>query len=136
MSDGEFKVIVDEVKGAIPELVAIWVFGSVARGMAGPESDIDLALLAPAPVAAQDIDQIRSRLSEVLSHAGVDLIDLRGAPLPLSIEVLKEGKQIFCSDSAAAAAWEVVLMARYAHLNEERRGILEEIRDRGSVYGR
>lgn len=36
---------VAEVAAAYPELAAVWVFGSVARGGARPDSDLDVALL-------------------------------------------------------------------------------------------
>lgn len=35
---------------AIPSLSAVYLFGSQARGTAGPESDVDLAILADEPM--------------------------------------------------------------------------------------
>lgn len=42
----DFKLILETLQRAIPSLSAVYVFGSQATGDTGPESDLDLAILA------------------------------------------------------------------------------------------
>jgi predicted nucleotidyltransferase len=53
---------------------AVWVFGSCARGEAGPESDIDLAILCDPPLGL-DVTALIDRLGRALA-VEVDVIDL------------------------------------------------------------
>lgn len=45
----DFKLILDTLQRAISSLSAVYVFSSQATGGAGPESDLDLAILANTP---------------------------------------------------------------------------------------
>lgn len=49
---GEERVAewVDALRGVVPEATTLYLYGSTASGEAGPHSDIDLAVLAPAPI--------------------------------------------------------------------------------------
>jgi len=46
--------ITEQVLGWVQPAVAVWLFGSAARGVAGPTSDIDLLVIRPSSVA--DVD--------------------------------------------------------------------------------
>jgi hypothetical protein len=48
---------------------------------------------------------------------------------------LGSSQLLFESDTVKREAFEAVALGAYARLNEERRGILEDIRQRGRVYG-
>jgi len=49
-SDKDFNDIVSLVLRRVPGPRAIYLFGSYARGAAGPESDIDIAILTDEPL--------------------------------------------------------------------------------------
>lgn len=53
------------------------VFGSVARGVDTPASDIDLLIDIPSPFSLFDLERLRLRLVELLGHE-VDLVPARG----------------------------------------------------------
>lgn len=57
------------LKSALPEIHSILLFGSVARGEARPNSDIDIAVLTNGPTAWDD-----SRVLEVLLNVNDDNI--------------------------------------------------------------
>jgi predicted nucleotidyltransferase len=81
-----------------PQIVAAWLFGSVARGTARPDSDLDIALLTEA-AGQTHVASLKQRLAWALSLAEalamrpeqVDLIVLNEAPPLLVHAVLKEG---------------------------------------------
>jgi predicted nucleotidyltransferase len=43
--DSRLEQRIVDVCGAHPGIVAVYLFGSTARGLAGPESDVDVAVL-------------------------------------------------------------------------------------------
>lgn len=90
-------------------LLAAYLFGSVARGEAGPASDVDLGILLvggpPRSVAEYPIalvPEIERRLS-----MPVDLIVLNGAPPDFLHRVLRDGIVVHEGDHAARVAFEV-----------------------------
>ena len=121
------------LRPALPGLQAVYVFGSRADGTATAESDLDLAVLAPRP-----LDPVaRWRLQEDVAAAlgrDVDLVDLRSATTVMQAQVLG-GRVAWEGDRAARQSFEVVVCSAYASLNEERAGILDDVRQRGRVYG-
>lgn len=48
-------------------------------------------------------------------------------------QVISTGKRLYCGDRLACERFEDYVYAAYARLNEERRGILEDIRQRGTI---
>jgi predicted nucleotidyltransferase len=73
---------------ARPHPVAVWLYGSVARGEDGPESDLDLAVIAEegclGTVVAQMRDTLRDRAEELsasLSIVGATPADVRRAEI-------------------------------------------------------
>lgn len=126
--------VVDEIRAAFPEVVAIYRFGSVAGGTAGPESDIDLAVLTPRPLDAAIRFDLQERLALVLRRP-VDLVDLRSVSPVMAIQVIAHGALLYDGDAVARGAFEDGVYGAYARLNEERRGILDRIAVEGTVYG-
>ena len=76
-------------------ILAVFLFGSHARGEAGPGSDVDICLaLVPGigPEAAFD-----KRL-EYMSEFEIDAHVYQSVPLYVRRRILKEGKVLFCRD--------------------------------------
>ena len=88
-----------------PRLVLL--FGSVARGTARADSDLDVAIDLGRPLTADDKLALIEALA-VASGRPVDLVDLRRAGVPLVGEILDHGKRLV-GDVAAHGA----LMARH-----------------------
>ena len=130
----QLDAVVDTLRRRVPGCMAIYLFGSYATGASTPESDVDLAVLGAAPLG----DVERWDLAQTLAVAlgcDVDLVDLRRASTVMRVQVIDSGKLLFESDATQRQEFEAVALSDYARLNEERRGILEDIRARGSVYG-
>ncbi len=95
-----------------PDALAVMLFGSRARGEAGPGSDFDVCLvLANGPTS--DAARTQKRL-DYLAQADVDLAIFQQLPLHVRSRVLKEGRVLFVRDEDAlydvairtAKAWE------------------------------
>ena len=67
-------------------------------------------------------------------HRDVDLIDLRAISTVMQMQVLSTDDCLFSGDDRAREWFEMVVYASYARLNEERSGILDDVRTRGLVY--
>lgn len=84
-----------------------FVFGSVARGSARPDSDLDIAIDLGRPLTAEDKLALIDALAQA-SGRPVDLVDLRRAGVPLTGEILRGGQRL-AGDTATHAA----LLARH-----------------------
>lgn len=125
--------LIREVKRAIPTLIALYRFGSQATGEAHPQSDVDLAVLAAEALPPSVRFALQQELSASI-NSDVDLVDLRAASTVLRMQVLSTGECLYSAADAARERFEDSVYSAYARLNEERRGILDDIRARGTIY--
>lgn len=73
------------------------IFGSVARGTATPDSDVDVLYeLLPGRVLGWEIEQFADELSEVLGRP-VDLVSLAALHRRLREPVLAEARALFAA---------------------------------------
>ena len=130
----DYQPAVELVREAIPDVVAVYAFGSRAHGTSRSESDLDLAVLAPRRLPAE----LRWTLQEQLARrlrVNVDLIDLRSVPTVMQKEIVATGNVVFGLDAPARRAFEGLVFSSYARLNEERREILQRVLEDGRVHG-
>ena len=126
--------IVEFLVREFPGTAVVYRFGSTAAGLEGPASDIDLAFLPEAPVDPVRRFEVQERLAARL-RKDVDLVDLCSASTVLRMQVLAGGRAIGVLDRDRTERFEDLVFATYPRFNEERRGILADIREKGSVYG-
>jgi predicted nucleotidyltransferase len=118
----------------VPGCLAIYCFGSWGTQDQRPESDIDLAFWAGAPLDPMRRWEVEQQLA-VAARRNVDLVDLAMASTVMRMQVVGHGRRLFCADSERVETFEDCIFSSYARLNEERREILVDIHRRGSVYG-
>lgn len=126
--------LVDYVKSRVPELVALYRFGSHVKGTARKESDVDLAVLVSSPIPAWDLFELAQELAARL-HREVDLIDLRSVSTVMQMQVVSTGQCIFSANESRRREFEMYVYSDYARLNEERREILQAIATSGVIHG-
>lgn len=95
---------IDRIRATVQrhdELELAILFGSLARGTAGPDSDVDLAVSAGGPLSA---DARITLIEELAAATGrpVDLVDLARAGEPLLGEIVTSGVRLTGSDEAHA----------------------------------
>ncbi|MDR4485713.1 MAG: nucleotidyltransferase domain-containing protein, partial [Nitrospirales bacterium] len=127
MKDEKLELAVAYLKQNVPGLLVVYRFGSEAQGTARPGSDIDLAVLAQYPLVPNTLVELQQGLAVIL-HRDVDLIDLRAISTVMQMQVLSTGECLFSGDDRARELYEMVVYASYARLNEERAGILDDVR--------
>ena len=127
--------VLDVLRTAVPGLQLALLFGSHARGDATPASDVDVAFLASAPLAPSLVAQTREALERALGH-DVHLIDLRTASTVFRHEITRHGEVLHTDGSGAVEQFLDFALRDSVRLNEERSGILQDIRERGRVHGR
>lgn len=81
-----------------PEILAVFLFGSAARGEQRPASDVDVCLVF-VPAVRDRLYMAQKRL-EYLGEApeGLDIQVFQLLPLYIRHRILKEGKVVFCRD--------------------------------------
>ncbi|HRF43113.1 MAG TPA: nucleotidyltransferase domain-containing protein [Candidatus Competibacteraceae bacterium] len=124
--------IVDRILRAMPEIWAIYRFGSAGTPYERGDSDIDLALLLPKPVDNLARWELAQNLARQLKR-DVDLVDLQSASTVLRHQVFHHGQRIYCADWFSSEEFESRALSDYVRLNEARRGILQDIHARGRI---
>lgn len=119
----------------VPGLVCVVLFGSSATGTAGPESDLDLAVLAARPLGPLERFDVQEAVAARVGR-DVDLVDLRAASTVMQAQIVSTGRVVLDTDPDERARFETVVYSSYAMLNEERAGILADVAARGTVYRR
>ena len=113
---------------AKPDIVAAWLFGSVARGRSGPESDVDLAVLTAGDPPAT-LEGLHADLAAELGRAvgrEVDVVVVNRASPDLVHRVLRDGKLLLDRDRSSRIAFEVAKRREYHELKRH----LDRIRKR------
>jgi uncharacterized protein len=116
--------LTDQLRAALARddrVLAAYLFGSHARGTAGPHSDIDVAVLVDPGLPRRlggPLTQIQTALELALGPfaARVDLIDLATAPADLVHRVLRDGELLVEHDRRARIEFEVRRRAEYIDL--------------------
>jgi predicted nucleotidyltransferase len=109
-----------------PRIVALYVFGSRARGEATERSDVDVGILFRQDVALGDLLLLEDALER---HLGlpVDLVDAGRASAFLALDVIR-GERVYCSDPDRCDEFELYVMRRAGDLapfeRERRRRLL------------
>jgi uncharacterized protein len=111
---------------------SIYLFGSFATGLTHPNSDIDLAYLSNKTISHYERFLIAQELSNLI-NLDIDLIDLHEASTVFQVQIIAKGKILYCSEGEKRQRFEMVALKNYAMLNEERKGILDKIDERGKI---
>jgi predicted nucleotidyltransferase len=126
--------IIALLRERLPQLVAVYRFGSVPDGTARPDSDLDLAVLCDRPLNYETRFELIGQLA-MLSGGPVDLIDLSTVSTVMRAQIVTTGERLYCVDAPRCETFEDFVLSSYARLNEERRAILRDIKSRETVYG-
>jgi predicted nucleotidyltransferase len=126
----------DILKASVEGLIAVYVFGSFAKGEERPDSDIDIAIIAWPPISSMKRYELIGDLSVVLGRA-VDLVDLNDQRVSifLKLEVLKAGPPILVLKQYEMHVKEMAIMRMAQDQYERLAPYLADIRERGTVYG-
>lgn len=125
--------VVTTLLTAFPETLAIYAFGSRISGMAGADSDLDLALLVPGYADPLRLWELSSQLASALGCA-VDLLDLRAASTVMQYQVINQGRRLWAK-GIIPGLFECFVLSEKTALDAARAGLLSDIAREGRVYG-
>lgn len=126
-------IIIHQILQTLPEVWAIYRFGSAGTAFERTDSDIDVAILSPKSMDNLARWEWAQDLARQLRR-DVDLVDLQSASVVLRHQVFYHGQRIYCADRFAAEEFESRALSDYVRLNEARRGILQDIQARGRIH--
>ncbi|WP_042944328.1 type VII toxin-antitoxin system MntA family adenylyltransferase antitoxin [Pseudomonas lactucae] len=118
----------------LPDLLAVYVFGSQATGEAHANSDLDLAALVEGRVDALQLWRLSGELADIV-NVPVDLLDLRAASTVMQYQVITTGRRLWNKDSQAGV-FESYILSEKTALDSARAELLADIHKDGTVYGR
>ena len=134
LDTSEQSTIRKRLQAAVPDVIAIYQFGSTVGGQEHGEGDLDLVILASRPLENLDRWTLQEDLAAELGR-DVDLVDLRSASTVMQARVLDTGRVLAETDRTVRQQFEMRVCSAYAMLNEERAGILEDVQARRHIYG-
>ncbi|KAA0439454.1 MAG: nucleotidyltransferase domain-containing protein [Candidatus Thioglobus sp.] len=118
----------------IPDLLAIYIFGSVADGVDNAGSDIDVAFLAE-----DSLDDVaRWNIAQELAinfQRDVDLIDLNNCSEVLRFQIVSKGQLIFAKNKKIVNQFADKSYWLYMDLQELKTTQYADIKERRAVYG-
>ncbi|HEX6384767.1 MAG TPA: nucleotidyltransferase domain-containing protein [Anaerolineae bacterium] len=124
-------------------VVLAYLFGSHARGQAGPHSDVDVAVLLEEQLSSDARFnkrlQIITDLMDLLQTDKVDVVVLNEAPLALSYRVLRDGLLLHCASEDTRIMYTAETLTRYLDfepiLKRHERAVLERARQGELLHG-
>lgn len=122
------------LRDRVPDLLAVYAFGSRIQGTAGRDSDLDLAVLVAGYAEPLALWNLAGELADA-AGCPVDLLDLRAASTVMQYRIITAGQRWWAKD-AQAALYEAAILSEKTELDAARAGLLDDIRKRGTVYGR
>ncbi len=137
----DLTAITDYLAGR-DDILAAYVFGSAAEGIAHPLSDLDIALLLPP--TTEPPQRLDTRLEvmavlERLSRRPVDVVILNDAPLLLRFQVLKHGRVLVDRDTTQRCLFAAKTLSMYydaqRYLDYHFAHLIRRIREEGLGAG-
>ena len=126
--------IIGCLRGALPGLAGIWLFGSQAGGDAGPASDVDLAVLVDGKANPLDLWHIAAELATIAGRP-VDLVDLRDASTVMQSQIVTKGRRLWSRD-AGPALYELAILREKMDFDVARAGLMADIARTGKIHER
>jgi len=127
------QMIIDTLKDELPELQALYLFGSQNDGTATKKSDIDIAYLSKEKLSSLERWDISQKLASLLS-LDVDLIELSTTNTIFRYQILSTAERIY-GEGYEVESFETLAYSFYLRFQEERQPIVDEIMKNKSIFG-
>jgi len=122
------------LQARLPDLLAIYAFGSRTAGTAGPDSDLDLAVLVTTYADPLRLWELAGEIAD-LAGCPVDLLDFRAASTVMQYRILTTGQRWWARDSRADL-YEAAVLSDKLELDSARAALIADVRREGRVHDR
>ncbi|WP_426149511.1 type VII toxin-antitoxin system MntA family adenylyltransferase antitoxin [Pseudomonas sp. DC3000-4b1] len=122
------------LRASLEGLIAIYLFGSHAKGTAGLASDVDLAVLVKGKLEPLRLWALSGELADI-AGCPVDLLDLRQASTVMQYQIITQGRRLW-ADGVEAGLYEAFILQEKTELDTARAGLLEDIGKTGVIHDR
>ena len=126
--------VLQAILARFPNALAVYAFGSRMQGTAGPESDLDLAVLVAGYADPIQLWELAGSLADV-AGCTVDLLDLRAASTVMQYQVVMTGQRLWAK-GLEAGLFECFVLSEKTALDEARSGLLADIQKTGRIHAR
>lgn len=134
IDESQIKRVVELLTAKLNGVLSIYLFGSGVTNEFNRLSDVDLAVLCKDKIPTDLIWEIRSELENIVLR-DVDLVDLRSTSLLHQMQVIYKGEKLYNKEAKATDLFEQHATELYLTLNEDRKIIMDGIKQDLSVYG-
>lgn len=122
------------LRNELPNLMGVYLFGSQAQKIAGPDSDLDLAVLVGGYVEPLRLWELSNTLANQLAIE-VDLVDLRAASTVMQFQILTTGKRLWrCGPETDH--FELFVLSEKFDMDIWRKPLIDQIQRQGHIHGR
>jgi predicted nucleotidyltransferase len=111
--------VVELIREELPDLMAVYLYGSQADGSATENSDYDFAILAKQKISFEKLMNLSAALENILK-AKIDLIDIITADEVFKNIIISTGVKIFIADSFYVENFENNAFCSYTEIFESR----------------
>jgi predicted nucleotidyltransferase len=128
------EFVIHGLQWTLPNLLAIYAFGSRIQGTANEQSDLDLAVLVEGYADPVVLWELSAKLAEI-AGCEVDLLDMRAASTVMQYQIIITGERWWTKDALQVGLFESMVLSEKTNLDEARAPLLADIQARGNVYG-
>ena len=100
-----------------PHVLALFIFGSGAKGALEPLSDLDFGLVLSFALSKkerfEEYLEVLGLFNQIFRSDEIDLVVMNDAPARFSHRIFKDGKLLFCRDRGTLANFYEVVLSRY-----------------------
>ncbi|SQF97452.1 DNA polymerase, beta domain-containing protein [Paucimonas lemoignei] len=128
------QYVLTHLQARLPDLLAVYLFGSQASGHANAESDLDIAVLVSSVMDPVEIWRLAGEIADIVDLP-VDLVDLRAASTVMQYQIITTGRRLWAKNEAVGV-FEAFVLSEKTSLDTARSGLLADIEIEGIVHGR
>jgi uncharacterized protein len=118
--------LIAAVRRILPHASALWLFGSATRHALQADSDLDIAVLLPEPLAGRDKLLAAEALADALGR-DVDLLDFARLHTVMQVQILETGSLLFADEPAKLWAWCGRIRTEYLHIQRWRQPMIARL---------
>jgi len=126
--------ITQTLRERLPDLLAVYAFGSRVQGTATETSDLDLAVLVAGYADPILLFNLAGELADI-THCPVDLLDMRAASTVMQYQIITGGERWWYRDTQVSI-FEAAILSEKTALDAARAPLIDDIQKRGKIYGR